>query len=406
MNWRKNLYVLCFCNFFANIGFNMVIPFMPVILQQNAGVTDNLSFWSGMMSMMVYFTYVIVQPIWGSMADRSGKRMLLLRSGLGIGLSYFMIANCRSIWALLAVRALNGALMGFIPASNILLSSTTPSYAVGYALGTLNMAVAVGTVLGPVVGGALVESLGITYSLYFGGIIMLIVGLAAFFGTEEQPIPANVVLSPFWQDVKEVLADPGIRTPIFCLFTLNMCNQMILPILPLFVAGLQAERAQLMVGVVYSISAVSLALGSPLINKLHGRKYHISYAVILVSCLLLAGGTTLLQGLASGLLFLVIQRFIYGFFQSGITVASNVLVAINAPDEKRGRVFSLVNSIASTGFIIGPVIGGNLGEINYRVPFIAAALFFCLAGVYLWQWQKRNPGGIEKDFSDDEEEMA
>ncbi len=406
MNWRKNLYVLCFCNFFANIGFNMVTPFMPVILRQNAGLTDNLSFWSGMLTTMVYFTYVIAQPLWGRMADQSGKRMLLLRSGIGIGLSYFMMSRCHSIWGLMAVRALNGALMGFIPSSNILLSSTTPSHSVGYALGTLNMAVAVGIILGPLAGGVMVESFGITYSLYIGGFIMIIVGLAAYFGTEEKPIPANVVLTPFWQDVKEVLADPGIRMPIICLFTLNMCNQMLLTILPLFVAGLQAARAQLMVGMVFSISAVSLALGSPLINELHGRKYHVGYVAILICCMLLAGGTTLLQGLAPGLLFLVIQRFIYGFFQSGITVSSNVLVAINAPDEKRGRVFSLVNSLASTGFIIGPFIGGNLGEINYRVPFVTAAFFFCLTGFYLWRWQKKNPGSIEKNFSEDEEETA
>ena len=126
MNWRKNLYILCVTNFFANIAFNMIVPFLPELLR-NIGVTKNLSSLSGLLTSITYVTYAIMLPVWGSLADRKGKRPLLLRSALGIGVSYFLMAYSNSVGGLFAARALNGALSGYTAASIILVSSNTPA---------------------------------------------------------------------------------------------------------------------------------------------------------------------------------------------------------------------------------------------------------------------------------------
>lgn len=394
MNWRKNLYILCVTNFFANIAFNMIVPFIPEMLR-NIGVTQNLSSISGLLTSVTYITYAIMLPVWGSLADRKGKRPLLLRSALGIAVSYFLMANAKSVLGLVVARGLNGALSGYTAASIILVSSNTPAYHVGYALGTLNTAVAVGSILGPMVGGSLIELVGVNYAVSSAGVLMILVGLATFFFTSEKVAALPPVKTSILQDMKYAVKDPGILVPILCLSALNMGNYMLQPVLPLFISGLRIEKAQFMVGMVFSISAVSLALGSPVINQLHGRRYHVSYGTILIYSMILAGVTTFTQALATGITFLVSQRFLFGFFQAGITVASNVVIAVNSPEEIRGRVFSIVTSLSAIGYIIGPSLGGVIGDFSYRSVFVIAAVMFFLVSLYLVYWNKRNPALLE-----------
>ncbi len=393
MNWRKNLYILCVTNFFANIAFNMIVPFIPELLR-NIGVSQNLSSISGVLTSVTYITYAIMLPVWGSLADRKGKRPLLLRSALGIGISYFLMANSTTVAGLMGARALNGALSGYTAASIILVSSNTPSYHVGYALGTLNTAVAVGSILGPMVGGSLIELIGVTKAITGAGVLMILVGAATFFFTTEKLTSAPPKTS-ILQDMKYALKDPGILVPIICLSALNLGNYMLQPVLPLFISGLRTEKAQLMVGIVFSISAVSLALGSPIINQLHGRRYRMTYGTILIYSMVFAGVTTLTQALATGITFLVSQRFLFGFFQAGITVASNVVIAVNSPEEVRGRVFSIVTSLSAVGFIVGPSLGGFIGDFSYKSVFVVAAAMFFVVSLYLFYWDKRYPSLLE-----------
>ena len=393
MNWRKNLYILCVTNFFANIAFNMIVPFLPELLR-NIGVTKNLSSLSGLLTSITYVTYAIMLPVWGSLADRKGKRPLLLRSALGIGVSYFLMAYSNSVGGLFAARALNGALSGYTAASIILVSSNTPAYHVGYALGALNTAVAVGSILGPMVGGSLIELLGVTRAINSAGALMFLVGVGTFFFTSEKVMTAPAKTSIF-HDIKYAVKDPGILVPIICLSALNLGNYMLQPVLPLFISGLRTENAQFMVGIVFSISAVSLALGSPIINRLHGRRYHVTYGAILIYSMIFAGVTTLTQALATGITFLVSQRFFFGFFQAGITVASNVVIAVNSPEEIRGRVFSIVTSLSAIGYIVGPSLGGVIGDFSYRGVFIIAGVMFFIVSLYLFYWNKKHPDLLE-----------
>lgn len=391
MNWRKNLYIMCACNFFANIAFNMTGPFLPEILRV-IGVQDKLSFWSGFLTSVTFLAYAIMSPIWGSLADRGGKCTMLLRSALGISLSYFFMAYAGSLSGLLVARLTNGLLSGYTPASIILLASCTPNYHVGYALGALNTFVAIGSILGPLVGGALIEILGVKKSLIAAGIIMILVALVSYYGTDEKQGGA-AEKTPFLQNVKYMLNTPNILIPTLGLTILNMAVYMLQPILPLFITDLDVGYGQFMVGLVFSISAISLAMGSPIINRLHmSSKLKLSYIAILIGSMLLAGIFTLAQGLAVSVAFLIVQRFMFGFFQAGITVSSNVLIATHVQDEIRGGIFGMVTSFSAIGYIIGPFLGGVIGEgLGLRAAFFSTSALFLVTTVLLLLWQRSQP---------------
>ena len=155
MQWRRNLWFLSVAVFIANLSFTMNMPFLPRFLEE-LGVGRNLSLWSGIMISINFLTYAIMAPLWGSLADRHGKRVMFWRSGFGIALTYVLMGIAANHWQLLVFRGLNGLLSGFIPTAIMLVASNTPEEDMGYALGIINTFIALGGIMGPFIGGALV----------------------------------------------------------------------------------------------------------------------------------------------------------------------------------------------------------------------------------------------------------
>jgi DHA1 family tetracycline resistance protein-like MFS transporter len=79
-----------------------------------------------------------------------------------------------------------------------------------------------------------------------------------------------------------------------------------------------------------------------------------------------------IMGLAPDLVWLFIGRLLAGMFGASFSPASAALADITAP-EQRAKRFGLIGAAFGIGFIIGPALGGLLGELDHRAPFYAAA---------------------------------
>ncbi|PON12144.1 hypothetical protein C2W62_41140 [Candidatus Entotheonella serta] len=102
---------------------------------------------------------------------------------------------------------------------------------------------------------------------------------------------------------------------------------------------------------------------------------------ILLLSLLAFGLDYLLMGLAPSVSWLFLGRVIAGAAASTHSVANAYIADISAP-EKRPQNFGLVGAAFGMGFIIGPVLGGFLGEFGPRVPFFVAGLLALLNAIY------------------------
>lgn len=115
----------------------------------------------------------------------------------------------------------------------------------------------------------------------------------------------------------------------------------------------------------------------------------------------------LLVAWAPTIAWLFLARIISGISGASMTTASAYIADISKP-EKRAQNFGLIGAAFGIGFIIGPVIGGFLGEYGTRVPFIAAAaltLLNCIYGYFIlpesldaehrrsFSWKRANPLG-------------
>jgi DHA1 family multidrug resistance protein-like MFS transporter len=183
--------------FVAQAGFSMVVSFLPIYLQQ-MGTTKDVALWSGLVFAVTSFTYALVAPLWGAVSDRVGKRTMLMRSGIGIAITYLLMAASHTHIQLFLARALMGLLSGFVPAATMLVASNTPEEHLGPALGAIQTAVAIGTISGPLIGGALNDHIA-PRAIWIGGLLVGLtssLGLFIYKSARKASLEAAAVVSP------------------------------------------------------------------------------------------------------------------------------------------------------------------------------------------------------------------
>jgi len=154
----------------------------------------------------------------------------------------------------------------------------------------------------------------------------------------------------------------------------------IIPVLPGLIEDFVGSnaRAGVINGVFVALWAGMQFVCSPIIGSLsdqYGRR-----PVILISCAGLAVDYVLMA-LAPDLWWLALGRIIAGITSSSFTTIYAYMADITAP-EKRARAYGLIGAAFSGGFVLGPVLGGFLGEFGPRVPFWTAAGLSGVAFLY------------------------
>ena len=91
-SWKVNLISVWFGCFFTGLAISQILPFLPLYVSQ-LGVTSHeaLSMWSGLTFSVTFLVSAIVSPMWGSLADRKGRKLMLLRASLGMAIVIALI---------------------------------------------------------------------------------------------------------------------------------------------------------------------------------------------------------------------------------------------------------------------------------------------------------------------------
>src|SRR5256884_8718392 len=129
-----------------------------------------------------------MSPIWGVVADRFGRKSMLMRAMVGAALTVSLMGFARGPIDLVVLRMLQGASSGTIAAATALVASGTPRSRVGWALGVLTSAVAVGSALGPLVGGLAAAAVGVRAGFWAGGVLLALATLPVLLVVREVPV--------------------------------------------------------------------------------------------------------------------------------------------------------------------------------------------------------------------------
>jgi MFS family permease len=388
--WKKNLIVLWFGQFLVMAGMTMIIPFLTLYLQFELGLSDSreIGLWAGVIFAGNFVTSFIFQPIWGKLADRYGRKMMLLRSGFGMAVVMVLMGFATSPWHLLFLRMLNGTISGFNPASIALISATTPKERMGFAMGSIQSGAIAGTILGPLIGGLLADAVGYRPIFYLTGSLLFVASLLALFVVKESfdlGKAAAKAQDSVIEGLKRVARIPQLMA-LFCVTLLiQFANMSPMTLIPLYVQQLHgsAENLAFLAGFVGSATGLSNMIASPLLGKLSDR---IGAERVLAVSLAGAALAFIPQAMADTVWQLLLARFGLGLFLGGLIPAVNSLIRKYTPDGMESRAYSFNSSTLSLGNMIGPIGGGALaGYIGIHGLFLVSGALMLLNGIWVWQ---------------------
>lgn len=359
--WKKNLAVLWVAQFLVMGAMNQIMPFLPLLLTKDLGLSaeSNVHLWTGLIFGVNFLPALIFAPIWGNLADKYGRKMMILRSGFGMALTNGLMGFVHTPTELLVLRILNGMIAGFIPASIALVSTNTPRERTGFALGVLQSGGVAGTILGPALGGLLADAIG--YRAIFwvtGGALFFSTLLVLFFVKEEnKPQPKQMKGEGWRKDLALIVS----TRPLPALFATGMLVQFsliaLMPILALYTESLihSTSRIAFYAGLVMAATGVANMIASPFLGRLGDR---IGSEKVLYVSLIFAGGVMFLHAWTTALWQLIFVRFLFGLSVGGLMPTVNALIRNRSPEGMVSRTYGYANSATFLGNMIGPIIGG------------------------------------------------
>ncbi|WP_223069875.1 MFS transporter [Paenibacillus caui] len=386
--WKINLIVLWFGTFLVNAGMTMITPFLSLYLSQNLHVHGEkaLGFWAGLIFAANFATSFMFQPLWGKLADKYGRKIMLLRSGFGMAIVISLMGFATSPWQLLLLRLLNGTISGFNPASVSLISSTTPKKNIGFAMGIIQSGTVAGTILGPLIGGLMANYIGFRPIFYITGLLLFAASMLALFMVREKfdrqeaaKMREVSVLAGF----RELGKTPQLPALFAVTFLLQFAMLSPMSVLPLYVEKLHGTAVNLpfWAGFVSAVTGMSNMVSSPILGRFSDK---IGSHRILTFALIGASLTLIPQAFVQSVWQLIIVRFLMGICMGGLLPSVNALIRLYTPDGMESRAFGFNSSTLALGNLLGSMIGGFLsGYIGIEGLFVIAGIMLLINTVWV-----------------------
>ncbi|MBD2844979.1 MFS transporter [Paenibacillus sp. IB182496] len=368
----------------CSASYTMAVPFLPLFLLELGVGDDAVNLWAGAVHASAFLVGALMAPLWGSLADKYGKRKMVIRAGLSLAIIYGLIAFVHNPWELIGVRMLHGLVGGFVPASMAIVASIAPKEQIGWSLGMMQAGTMTGGIMGPLFGGLLANAFGQRLSFIIAAACILIATLAVIGWVKEGVQRSPAKRSRIIEDVRVVLQSGALTRLLLLLLLFQLAINMIQPLLTLHIAHLQGDvkGAVLSSGFVFALIGVAGIIASPTWGRIGARR---GYMPILAACFAAAGATVSLQFFVQELWLFTVVQFVFGLFMAGIVPNINTLVVQHTDEAFRGRSFGLTTSANQLGAMIGPLIGGALGYfLSIGWIFVTTGLLLLAGGLAVW----------------------
>ena len=387
--WQGTLYIMCFAQMVSMIGFSSIFPFLPLYVKSLGTVTSlSLDLCIGLVFSGQAFSMMIASPVWGALADRWGRKLMVERAMFGGAVIMALMAFVHSAEELVALRMVQGLITGVMGATNALVAATVPRGRAGYAMGLMQVAMGVGLGLGPVIGGMVADAYGYQAAFYITAALLAVAGVVVWAGVEEHFVARESAGREALQFVsawRRVFSSRGVLLA----YTLRFINQMgrivFMPILPLFVLSLidSPDKINSFTGIVIGASSAATAIFSVYLGRLGDRA---GYRWIVIIGLLVTAFLFLLQTMVTAGWQLLGLQVLYGVALGGIVPGISALLAVFSRQGDEGAVYGLDTAITSGARMIGPLLGVGISAwFGVRMVFGTAGLLY-LAAALLAVW--------------------
>ncbi|GMV23132.1 MAG: hypothetical protein AMXMBFR57_30810 [Acidimicrobiia bacterium] len=387
-DWRRNLTAVTVATFIGFTGFTLVMPFLPLYLEE-LGETDTgaIAIWAGLGLGITPAVTALMAPVWARVAERYGRKLMVARSLFSFVVIMTAMAFVTEPWHVVALRGIQGFFAGYGMLALTMAAESAPEAQMARAIGWVQTAQRLGPALGPVLGGALAQVVGLRFAfigaavMFLGAFVLVLVGYREHDGVrrrEQGNTAARVTL-------RDLLALPHFLLFMVTIFALQMVDRSFGPVLPLYLreAGVALDRVPVLAGLVFTVAAGSGALGNQLCERLLRRW---SAGTVIVSGALLASIAALVFSWGPSAEALLAAAACFG---GGLGIAFTAVYTTagqQVPAVSRGVAFGYLTTASLSGLALSPVVSGLIGSLSMRSVFVVDALGL---GIVAWMVRGR-----------------
>lgn len=385
--WQRTLWIMFVAQLLSAVGFSVIFPFLPLYVQDLPSLWHvNAKLLAGLVFSAQAVTMMVASPIWGALADRFGRKLMVERSLFGGAVVLAAMAFVRSAEELVGLRALQGFITGTISAANALVAASAPRQRIGYAMGVMQVGLTGGIAIGPLLGGILADTLGYRAAFWVTSALLAAAGVLVAVGVEEVfeapfKAPRGGVSSGLYASWRSVLRRRGVGTAYGLRFLAYLGRMMIVPIAPFFIQTLLEPEASVntFTGLVFAVVAFMSAVSAVLWGKLGDR---IGHERVLVMCALLSGLAYFPQSLVQEAWELLALQAVFGLALGGTLPSTSALLAAYTAQGEEGSVYGLDSSVVSGSRAVAPLLGAAVAQgFGLRATFTATGILFLAMGL-------------------------
>nr|WP_296007321.1 MFS transporter [uncultured Veillonella sp.] len=384
--WKRTVYISLVCVFCTAFGVSQLAPILPLYFHDLGVQTpEAMSLWSGLATGATYIIVCLAAPFWGRVADKKGRKITLIRSSFGMALCNVLIAFQTTPEGVVLIRLIQGLVSGFYSASITLIASETPIERTGWALGLLASANLAGSLIGPLLGGYIADTVGIRNDFIIVGALMGLAGVLATIFIHEnyvpQPNPEKLSIRKLKEQIPEF---NSIVALCVASFIYAICIMSLQPVISVYIKGIvpsDTENLAFIAGAVFSAMGIAQLMSSSPLGKLVDK---IGPRKVLVVSLIYVGILNIPQAYVSDVYQLAIIRFLQGFGLGGMLPALNTYLSSKTPREFTGQVFSYNQSCLFFGYFLGSVGGASLmAWLGFTTLFWVSGGLFIISALWI-----------------------
>ena len=353
--WTRDFIRIAAVNFFLFLGFQILLPVLPVYAAKLGGGNT----WAGLVVGVYTFSSVLMRPIAGRLLDQKGRKSILL-----LGLAVFIICTLMYqwtlvIWMLLVLRFIHG--FGWGTAStgaSTIASDFIPKKRFAEGMGFFGLTGTLAMALGPAIGLALMSGYGFTTVVNISVLVVLVSLLIT--------LPVKMYNIEFKAGLKPAgIIEQTAVLPALVMFFVTMSYGAIVS----FIALYAEQRVVPNIGLFFTVYAIALIIARPSFGRLADKR---GTSFVIIPGIFGILTALLLLYLAETLSLFLMAGFIYGLGFGAVQPALQAMAVRHVVPERRGA--------ANATFVLGFDLGIGIGSIIWGI--VAEALGY--GSVYLW----------------------
>jgi DHA1 family multidrug resistance protein-like MFS transporter len=369
---------------------------MPLYVRE-LGVTDpgSIAMWSGLIAASTPAISGLLGPLFGRLADRFGRKMMLIRSLAGFVVIMAIMGVVKSVEQLFLVRVIMGLFAGFTPMAMALASTSAPRDKVPMAISIVQSAQLMSAAVGPAAGGYVASHFGIRAAFFVtaGMCAVALIGLIVLFHEVRPGEPGEAGAPrkpPPHLSMRRAFSYPNFLLIMTMLLVAQFIDRGLALLIPLQVAhmpGIEAIAATS--GTIISVAAVAATFSANMAARLSRG---VSPVQILKWALLVGSPLCAAMALTQGWISLLLLRALAGLCLGCAITLAYALGAEVVPGEQRGAAFGWLALGVQVGTAASPLVTGALAAISIPgVYLLNGVLAAVAAGLLAFGWRGQRP---------------